>query len=607
MERAVQRLADAAKENAPARLPPALSSEQAAYQALLRLQAHDYQVAQGRNARGSSGRGDRAQRQLDQLELKQSENRYETAREAAPEQRPEQREQLRVLSRLKELARRQQDLNERLRELQTALTEARTEAEREDIRRQLKRLREEEQDVLADVDELRQRLDRPENQSRLADTRRRLEDTRSQVQRAGEAMEDGAVSQALAAGARAESELQQMREEVRKRSSSQLQEDVRQMRDEARRLQENEAASGRKLNELADESRRALSDAEERSALADQFGRQTGSLTNLLDQVRRVSEQSEAAEPLLAKQLQDVFRKTTQDDAANLQEVTQELLQQGALKRAVYDRLREPSRPPAAQSLSATRDLVRDGQLSEARLLEQKAREDLNGLKQGIERAAGSVLGDDLEALRLAGRELDDLGQQLANEVAQGETRRRAAGETGTPESAASAGESDNARQPSARGDAANSGSQPSAALETASAEPGARSGARRNFFDQGGGGGGGGGRAVGPLTGADYRQWIDRLAEVEELVEIPEWHRELARVRDRVRVIRGEYTRHGREPQWDLVKTQIGVPLTEVRRSIAQEVARRQSPDSLVPVDRDPVPARYSELVRRYYEQLGK
>jgi hypothetical protein len=317
-----------------------------------------------------------------------------------------------------------------------------------------------------------------------------------------------------------------------------------------------------------------------------------------------VSEQSEAAEPLLAKQLQDVFRKTTQDDAANLQEVTQELLQQGALKRAVYDRLREPSRPPAAQSLSATRDLVRDGQLGEARLLEQKARDDLNGLKQGIERAAGSVLGDDLESLRLAGRELDDLGQQLANEVAQGETRRRAAGETGTPEDVASGGESQDARQPSARGDAANSGSQPSAAPETASAEPGARSGARRNFFDQGGGGGG---RAVGPLTGADYRQWIDRLAEVEELVEIPEWRGELARVRDRVRLMRGEYTRHGREPQWDLVKTQIGVPLTEVRRSIAQEVARRQSPDSLVPVDRDPVPARYSELVRRYYEQLGK
>ena len=28
---------------------------------------------------------------------------------------------------------------------------------------------------------------------------------------------------------------------------------------------------------------------------------------------------------------------------------------------------------------------------------------------------------------------------------------------------------------------------------------------------------------------------------------------------------------------------------------------------DQLVPIDRDPVPGRYSDLVRRYYEQLGK
>jgi hypothetical protein len=47
--------------------------------------------------------------------------------------------------------------------------------------------------------------------------------------------------------------------------------------------------------------------------------------------------------------------------------------------------------------------------------------------------------------------------------------------------------------------------------------------------------------------------------------------------------------------------------PLAEVRDSIADELARRQSREALVPIDRDPVPSRYSELVRRYYEELGK
>ena len=64
---------------------------------------------------------------------------------------------------------------------------------------------------------------------------------------------------------------------------------------------------------------------------------------------------------------------------------------------------------------------------------------------------------------------------------------------------------------------------------------------------------------------------------------------------------------RHSKEPQWDLVKMEIAGPLVELRSRISEELARRESKEALVPIDRDPVPTRYSELVRRYYEQLGK
>ena len=47
--------------------------------------------------------------------------------------------------------------------------------------------------------------------------------------------------------------------------------------------------------------------------------------------------------------------------------------------------------------------------------------------------------------------------------------------------------------------------------------------------------------------------------------------------------------------------------PLVEVRNRVAQELARRESKDSLVPIDRDPVPNRYADQVRKYYEELGK
>ena len=38
----------------------------------------------------------------------------------------------------------------------------------------------------------------------------------------------------------------------------------------------------------------------------------------------------------------------------------------------------------------------------------------------------------------------------------------------------------------------------------------------------------------------------------------------------------------------------------------VSEELARRQSQDALVPIDRDPVPTKFTDLVRKYYEKLG-
>ena len=79
-----------------------------------------------------------------------------------------------------------------------------------------------------------------------------------------------------------------------------------------------------------------------------------------------------------------------------------------------------------------------------------------------------------------------------------------------------------------------------------------------------------------------------------------------MARIRDRARNLRGEFKRHAKEPEWDLVKIQILKPLTEVRNRVAEDLRRHESAEALVPIDRDPVPAKFSDLVRRYYEKLG-
>jgi len=109
------------------------------------------------------------------------------------------------------------------------------------------------------------------------------------------------------------------------------------------------------------------------------------------------------------------------------------------------------------------------------------------------------------------------------------------------------------------------------------------------------------------PITGEDFAGWSDRLREVEELIDDSGMRDDVAKARDRARGFRQEFKRERKKPDWAVLQLQVMKPLTEVRQKLADELARRESRDARVPLDRDPVPNRYSDLVRRYYEELGK
>jgi hypothetical protein len=109
-----------------------------------------------------------------------------------------------------------------------------------------------------------------------------------------------------------------------------------------------------------------------------------------------------------------------------------------------------------------------------------------------------------------------------------------------------------------------------------------------------------------GPITGEGFRQWSDRMRDVEELLDNPDLRAEAARIRDRVRGVREDFRRHSKLPDWNQLQDLVADPLMELRNRIAEEVRRRESPDALVPIDRDPVPPQFAEGVRRYYERLG-
>src|SRR5262249_25777950 len=234
--------------------------------------------------------------------------------------------------------------------------------------------------------ELRQRMDRPENQSRVAEARQQLEKTRSEIQKAAEALENNQPSQALASGARAQKDLQQIRDDFRKKNSSQFSDEMRQMRSDARQLAEKQEEIGKQIEDLSDKKQKTLTDSDQNKELAGQLQQQRSSLTNLLEGVRDVSDKAESTEPLLARQLYETLRKASQGHADNALNMSSELL-----KRSFN---------------------------GEAGQVEQKARGEINDLKTGIEKAAESVLGDDVESLRAAKRELDALSKQLEDELA---------------------------------------------------------------------------------------------------------------------------------------------------------------------------------------------
>jgi hypothetical protein len=117
---------------------------------------------------------------------------------------------------------------------------------------------------------------------------------------------------------------------------------------------------------------------------------------------------------------------------------------------------------------------------------------------------------------------------------------------------------------------------------------------------------GSGGGARGGPIREEGFREWYDRLRAAEDLIDDPQLRAEAAAIRERARTAREEFKRHAREPDWKQLQEMVAKPLNELRDRVAEEVRRREAPNSLVPIDRDPVPPAFIESVRRYYERLG-
>ncbi|MAT68312.1 MAG: hypothetical protein CMJ58_02195 [Planctomycetaceae bacterium] len=657
METAAQRLDESSEAAGVAGLRPAMAAEQAAYQALLKLRAREFSVIQGNpqqqgaQSGSASGASSRSQQQLNQLELSSEENRYETQSRAQDQRLQAQggtEEARQVLDRLRELARRQQDLNERLRQLQSELQAADTERQRQQLERELKRLREQQQEILRDADQLQNEMASSANAQDTADAQQQLAETRDRVQQAAEALERGQLSEAVSEGTRAERELNELSDEFRRRTADRFSEELRELRSSARQLDERQQQLAETLAEQREQRSRSLRDDSTREELLQGLAEQQRAFEDLIERLQETVQEAEEPEPLLARQLYDTVRKATNDRVADALDVSEQMLEVG----------------------------MEDG----ATEMMRAANRGIRSLREGVDGAAQSVLGDETEALRRAEQELQQLQEQLDREIEQAlgenaaeqqsgrpaandgreprqsnasqEATSRDAGQrqregtqpggagnsppreqqpqggagdeqarqnqppSGSRNSNGQAGEQQTADQPQGGEVSAAADGQPPPRASGAQQPGGRPPGSGDPAGDRGGAGPDmgawfdqwreGPAAPAGPITGDDFREWDDRLRNVEDLLEDPELRADVARIRDRAEAARADYKRRSQDPDWERLIDSVAEPLAEVRTRIRDEIRRHESPDALVPIDRDPIPADYIDRVREYYERLG-
>jgi hypothetical protein len=418
--------------------------------------------------------------------------------------------------------------------------------------------------MLSDVDDLRQKLDQAPNSSSLAQAGRELDQTRAETQRAAQELGNQSVSQALAAGTRAEQSMQNLRENLRSQTASQFSGQMRQLQNQARDLARQEDDIARGLASLDGADHKALDNSKQSQQLVQQMARQQSALTNLLGAMQDVTEKAESTEPLLSEQLYDTLRRAGQMHTESLLQAESELLDRGFLAKATE--------------------------------VEQAARTNINELRQRVEHAAESVLGSQSEALRYAQAELNDLAKQVERGLGDAAANSAAPSGTGTNASSSSSARA-NASSPSGAG----TNSSPSG--EQAGAGGGAE---RLRELVRQIGGGGGGASSAGPILGDGFVNWADRMRDVEQVVDSVELRNRLATVRERVAAFRAEYKSLGRNPSAETVRNQVLQPMTDIGVQLREDLARLENARSLVPLDHDPVPDNYSDLVRKYYERLG-
>ena len=603
-------------------LRDAIKSMRAAYEGLLRLRAREHEVTQNQqqqsqNQRSQSSSQRNRQQQIEQLQLEQAPSRYEEESQPMSEESPAEREMRQVMNRLDELARRQEDLNEQVRELDLALQAAKDQEAKKELQERLDRLREEQQELVQDADELIERMNESETRNALEESRQAIESARQQMQESQQQLRDSAPSAALNSGTRAQQNVEETREKLREQSSEALQRDVESLVKQAEKLAQKQSQLERKL---AEQSGIPAEGTSEKDKSPNKNIEPRESL------LRSDSELNQ--EPSTQQQTLEAWKDQKQDYVDLLEQIKETVQRaegsEALLAEQLYETYREANQQPTQQRLERIPMMIERGMDQPAVEESKEVSKDLQGLKDKIQRSSQSVLGSEEESLKRALQELEqanraieqEFTQRTPNKESQPESPQRERSRAGQPQEGqpqegqpreGQAQEGVSPGDPTGDSEAKNAQRQSEQGQNTEGQNTGGQSVLEQLRQRISGAQGSGRTELSAPLMGEDYARWTDQLRDIEELVRDTELKAQATRVREAAREFRMEYKRHSKEPQWDLVKKMVSNPLKELQRKVQEELVRKTAKQNeLIPLDRDPVPEKFRSELDRYFERLG-
>lgn len=561
MGEALEPLKTAAEKTALEPVAKAIPHERTALEHLYRLLGSDFMLVQGAEGQSASEGGGL---QMDDVEMKSMEQRYELESQAAPEEEQQAGEIREMLARLSDLAREQRDLNEMIKSLQMASANPRSEEEAAALKRQLERLRDRQSELVAAMDRLRSKTEESESRTASQEQRKTMEEARETARQARRELDRTKMGEALAAGARTAEKLERLEQEFREKQAGELTTQMRELRRQSREMNDEQEKLARSLaQESGALERRTLRDQPGEDSPARLAAAQAERMEALLKNVGETAAGARLSEPLLSTKLEEALRAAAQQE-------TQRALEGAEVSARVGDR---------------------EG----ARAQVEQASEGVEELAKNLEEAAESVLGSEEKALEFAQAELGRLARAVQSSgpgESPGEEGERPSSQPGE----SGQGQGGSQDQPGQQGQGQGEGREPGQGQGQGTGENGSGTLARDSGTND-----------VLTADSPSFLEWTDRLVNLEAIVELPSSRAALSRARRAARELRVEYRESKTRPQPELVISQVLGPLLEARSEIDRALSDLQRTDPLAPVERDAVPEAYAEVVRRYYEELGR